>query len=228
MTVHFPTDTAWSLILGARNRSPQQFEQLVNLYWQPVCGCLQRRWNLSSDDAADLTQEFFVRLFEDDSLKDASPERGRFRTFIKLKLRDLVVDDLRKRAAQKRGGAARFVAIDAAKAEPIDPGLAPDEAFDRAWASAVLARSIRDLETALVEEGKETSYRAFFECVLSKPSKSYKECAASLGIKESDVRNWVFRARAQLKEIVLAHVRASVEHESDADAELSSLLKLLE
>jgi RNA polymerase sigma factor (sigma-70 family) len=232
-SARFPNQTAWTVILEARDpASPERrdrLERLTALYWRPVYGHLCAQWNLAPDDAADLTQEFFLRFLEEGFLRGASPERGRFRTFLKMKLRDLVIDDLRRRSALKRGGAERFVAIGSEGApEPRWKGLQPDEAFDREWASCLMAEAIRALEKSLKEEGGQTVFGAFRHCVLLKPPKSYRDCAASLGLKESDVRNYVFRGRTLLRETVRRLVRESVERESDVEEELAYLLRLFD
>lgn len=229
----FPNQTAWTVILEAQDpASPERrarLERLAALYWKPVRNHLRLQWNLASDDAADLTQEFFLRFLEEGFLKGAAPERGRFRTFLKMKLRDLVIDDLRRRTALKRGGAAKFVPIDSEAAqEPRWKGLQPDEAFDREWASCLMSESIRSLETALQAEGHDNVFQALQHCVLLKPAKSYRDCAALLGIKESDVRNYVFRARTLLRETVRRHVRDSVAQEGEVEEELAHLLRLFE
>lgn len=223
----FPAQTAWTVVLDARDpASPTRrarLERLAAAYWRPVCAHLRASWGLGAEDAADLTQEFFLRFLEDDFLRDAAPERGRFRTFLKMKLRDLVIDDLRRRSAQKRGGRETFVAIDAAAAvEPPSKGLRPDEAFDREWASCLMDQAIR----ALQGEAQDVVYQAFRRCVLSKPPASYRDCAEALGIKESDVRNYVFRARGQLREAVRRLVRDSVAVEGEVEEELAYLLGL--
>src|SRR5215831_1291017 len=144
----FPTQTAWSLILNARDpNSPERrlhLDRLFSTYWKPVYWALIRTWKLEPEDAADLTQEFFLRLSEEHSLEDASPERGRFRTFIRLQLHSLVVDDLRRKASRKRGGDRRFVSIDARNLpEPGAPGLTPEETFDRDWALSLMSEAVR-------------------------------------------------------------------------------------
>lgn len=229
----FPNQTAWTVILEAQDpASPERrarLERLASLYWKPVHNHLRLQWNLAADDAADLTQEFFLRFLEVDFLRGAAPDRGRFRTFLRMKLRDLVIDDLRRRSALKRGGGAKVVAIDSAGLqEPRWKGLQPDEAFDREWAACLMAESIRDLETALQAQGHENVFRALQHCVLLKPAKSYRDCAALLGIKESDVRNYVFRARTLLRETVRRHVRESVAPEGEVEEELAHLLRLFE
>lgn len=228
----FPSQTAWSAVIEVRDGgSPdrrQRMEELVSSYWKPVYWHLVRRWNLRAEDAADLTQEFFLKLFDQDELKGASPERGRFRTFLKLKLKDLVIEDLRRSSAQKRGGARRFVAIDGVEGlEPRWQGQSPEEAFDRDWALCLMGEATKSLEGMLKADGKEVVYRAFQACVLAAAPKSYRDCASELGIGEGDVRNYVFRARNLLKDIVRRHVRESVGEDAEVDGELAYLMDLV-
>jgi len=232
----FPAPTAWSTILLAGNReSPEwkhRLDGLVRTYWRPVYWYLFRRWNLTREDASDLTQEFFVKLVEEGFLNEASPERGRFRTFLQLKLRDLVVDELRRRSAIKRGGGARPVPLDAGlekgMPEPKWRGLKPEEELDRLWVSHLLSLAMTELESRLKAEGKEAMFQSLLQCAVESPLKSYRECAESLGIKESDVRNYVFRARGHLMTILRRHVKDSVSSESEVEDELAYLMGLLE
>jgi RNA polymerase sigma-70 factor (ECF subfamily) len=231
----FPAATAWSVVVGARDRNAPGWEEhldaLVRRYWKPVCRYLIRRWNCAPEDAADLTQEFFGRLYERNFIEDAAPERGRFRTFLKLKLRDLVVDDLRRRSAQKRGGAAGVVSLDAIERDrsraPEWAGLSPEEEFDRLWAVELLNSAVAELEERLRAEGKPEIYRAFWGCTLAEPPKSYQECADELGVRVRDVGHYVFRARMKLRKILYDLVRALVEKEEDVADEVSHLLRLL-
>lgn len=230
--VPFPDQTAWPVILGAASRGTAEgerhFEAMVQAYWRPVFWSLARQWRCPHEDALDLTQEFFLRLYEKDFLEKAAPERGRFRTFLKLQLRNLAIDDLRRRRAQKRGGAAARVALqDAAGTEPAWSGLGPEEEFDRLWAAELLSRSLRELEETLNEEGKELHYRAFSNCCSTRFPMSYRQCAESLGIKETDVRGFIYRSRQRLRDILVRRVRETVEHEHDAEDELNGLLQLL-
>ena len=51
-------------------RSPQSdvrrtaFDALATAYWKPVFKYVRLKWHASPDDAADLTQGFFLRVFE--------------------------------------------------------------------------------------------------------------------------------------------------------------------
>src|SRR5204863_7429849 len=129
----------WTSILQAADRTSQEWKArmdlLVQRYWKPICWYIRRRWNCTPEDAADLTQEFFSQLTEENFLLQASPERGRFRTFLKLKLRDLVLQELRRRSAEKRGGRVGVVSIDQADADAgfdvSSPERTPEEEFER-------------------------------------------------------------------------------------------------
>ena len=229
--VPFPAQTAWSMILGAASRGTADgeghFEAMVRAYWRPVFWYLAKKWGCPREDARDLTQEFFLRLYEKDFLEKAAPERGRFRTFLKLQLRNLVVDDLRHRNAQKRGGAAARVPLADEGNEPAWSGGGAEEEFDRLWAAEFLTLAMAELEEALKREGKEVQYRAFSNCCASPAPMSYRQCADSLGLKEAEVRGYIYRTRQRLKEILARRAKETVEHEGDAEDELNGLLQLL-
>lgn len=231
----FPAATAWSVIVGARDRTSPDWEKhldsLIRRYWKPVCRYLIRRWNCTPEDAADLTQEFFGRLYEKNFIEGAAPERGRFRTFLKLKLRDLVVDDLRRKSALKRGGPAGIVSLQALEGDrskqPAWAGLSPEEEFDRLWAVELLNSAVAKLEETLRAEGKPELYQAFWSCTLAEPPKSYQECADKLGVRVRDVGHYVFRARFKLRNIIIDLVRELVEKEEEVADEVSHVLSLL-
>jgi RNA polymerase sigma factor (sigma-70 family) len=231
----FPAGTAWSNIFGAADRSSVEWKSrldlLVRRYWKPICWYIRRRWNCSPEDAADLTQEFFSQLTEDNFLTQASPERGRFRTFLKLKLRDLVLQELRRRSAEKRGGRAAMISIDqedaAAGFELSSPGRTPEEEFDRVWANSQLSAAIEELKGTLKSRGKEVMFEAFWNCAVSTPSLSYRDCAEKLGLASQDVANYVFNARGDLRKILLRQIRESVETDAEAAQEFIYMLELL-
>lgn len=227
----FPSQTAWSTVLHARDRKApdwkRDFERLVEKYWKPVYWYLVRRWKCPREHAADLTQEFFTLLFEDDVLKGASPERGRFRTFLKLKLRDVVIDDLRRRSAQKRGGGHAIRPLLDEHDEPVlSSGPAPDEEFDRLWAGCLLADSLRELQKRYTGGERGRMFEAFHACTMAAPPQTYREAAAALGIKETDVHNYLIRLRSEFREILMERVRDSVETADEAQEELNELLTL--
>ena len=99
--------TRWSLVvLAARGDAPgaaAALEELCRAYWYPLYVFARRR-GLAPEHAADVTQDFFLRLIERNSLGNADPARGRFRTFLLGAMSHVIDDDARRAGAQKRGG----------------------------------------------------------------------------------------------------------------------------
>src|SRR5713101_3725003 len=84
---------------GAR----EALERLCSIYWYPVYGFVRRQVHDASA-AQDLTQEFFFRLLEKKSLRVASRQRGRFRSFLLSSVRNFLANERDREGAVKRGG----------------------------------------------------------------------------------------------------------------------------
>src|SRR5262245_34400396 len=57
------------------------FDVLVRAYWKAVFKYVRLKWHVTPDQAADLTQAFFLRAFEKEFFTAFDPSRARFRTF---------------------------------------------------------------------------------------------------------------------------------------------------
>ena len=74
----FPT-TRWTIVSAAGCHSLNSAEALNELcaaYWFPVYAFIRRR-GYSQEAAEDLSQEFFARILERDTLSGARRERGK-------------------------------------------------------------------------------------------------------------------------------------------------------
>src|SRR6185436_13253044 len=109
--------THWSVVLAAKNgdapRANEALEQLCRTYWPPLYAFIRREGH-DEADAKDLTQEFFLKLIERDYLQHLKHQRGRFRSFMLTLLKNFLLEQRGRAAAQKRGGGKIFV--------PLDPG----------------------------------------------------------------------------------------------------------
>src|SRR5262245_45900099 len=80
----FPT-THWSRVVAAGDRdAPGARDALAELcaaYWFPVYAFIRRRGH-DPERALDLTQDYFARLLEKDTVAAADSVRGRFRSFL--------------------------------------------------------------------------------------------------------------------------------------------------
>jgi RNA polymerase sigma-70 factor (ECF subfamily) len=219
----FP-ETRWSQLLELRDpahpRYAEHLEGLARRYWKPAYLYVRAIRSLSAEDAEDLTQQFFAALLARGSLESLSPERGSFRGFLKTALRRFAVDsDRRKAARQPRDGARLFSCGEAEALWKLDPGLGPEEAFDREWAREVLAEAVARLET----ECPGLPYRLFREYCLGEPT-SYPELARRHGVSEDDVRNGLRTARQRGREILKGLLSDYLLPGEDVESELRFIL----
>ena len=177
----FPS-THWSRILRGPDGGPraagsislrrrESLEALAAAYWKPVYAYMRTRWARSNEDAKDCTQAFFLWMLESGFLETASPERGRFRGYIKQALENFLTDLERKRTTLKRGGGHRFVPVDDEERpalELIDSSeRSPGDVLDELWRSELLERGLGTLERELMEVGKQTVFEVFRDYFLT-------------------------------------------------------------
>lgn len=107
--------THWSVVLAAGAEwSPaaqEALERLCRTYWSPLCTYVRHR-GFSSEDAEDLTQQFFARFLEQKRYRLAERDRGRFRSFLLTCLKNFLVSEGRRASAQKRGGGMAMHSLD--------------------------------------------------------------------------------------------------------------------
>src|SRR6185503_5342553 len=157
----FPT-THWSVVLHAGAGSDSQvhaaLESLCRQYWYPLYAFV-RRQGRAHHEAEDCTQEFLARLLASDGIARARPERGRFRTFLLTALRNFLTNEWQRTQAAKRGGGAAMVSLDWQDAErrfahePADPGLTPEQSFDRNWALGLIETALAGLRAEYEKRG---------------------------------------------------------------------------
>jgi RNA polymerase sigma-70 factor (ECF subfamily) len=228
--------TQWSVVLRAgRNDTPRAQQALARLcqtYWYPLYAHVRRRGH-GAHDAQDLTQEFFARLLARQTLERADPARGRFRTFILTALDRFLADEWDKSQAQKRGGATEILSLDLAAAErrfDLEPAdtAAPDQAFDRQWALALLETVLNRLEDEYRCDGKANWFGALQPTLTgARESQPYAELAANLGSSEGAVKVAVHRLRKRYRVLLQAEIVETVATPEEAPEEMRYLLRAL-
>ncbi len=107
--------TQWSIVLQAAqpgdSAARAALELLCRRYWFPLYAFARRRM-ATVPEAQDLTQEFFLRLLEKNSLAAATPERGRFRSFLLTSLKNFLANEWDRANAQKRGSGRKRLSLD--------------------------------------------------------------------------------------------------------------------
>jgi RNA polymerase sigma-70 factor (ECF subfamily) len=232
----FPT-TCWSQVGpgaagGGDGVTDRALERLASRYWRPIRDWLSAELRLERDAAAELTQDFFVWVIESGFLKKADPERGRFRAFLKVALRNYARDANRRATAARRGGGRQFISLEAEDEDeqPFDAAdpnaLRPDELLDARWRRDLVQTALQELEKELVATGKSAMFATFRDYFLdASPDVDYRAVAQRNGITVTDVTNWLSRTKKRFREHLLAIVTDTVRDAAALEEELRWLFQ---
>jgi RNA polymerase sigma-70 factor (ECF subfamily) len=226
--------TDWFMIAAAARNSCAEsrsaLEQLCRIYWYPLYAFV-RRQGYRPEDAQDLTQEFFARVIEKNSLSSADRERGKFRTFLLSSLKHFLVNEWEKACAAKRGG-GHVISWDQQSAEArylAEPrhDLSPDRLYEQHWAATLFERVMDRLRAEYVQSGKESLFTRLSDAVFGEKDLSYATIAHELDMSEGAVKVAAHRLRQRCGEMLQAEVAQTVQSPSDVDDEVRYLLHLL-
>jgi RNA polymerase sigma-70 factor (ECF subfamily) len=170
--------------------SPPSWDEIVREHSARVYR-LAYRLTGNPQDAEDLTQETFLRVFR--SLSSYTP--GTFEGWLHRITTNLFLDQARRRARIRM----ESMGEDAARIVSTDDHGRPERGFEH-------ANLDNDVQRAL--DALRPEYRAAV-VLCDIEGLSYEEIAVTLGVKLGTVRSRIHRARAQLRE-ALAHRRPEV------------------
>ncbi|MBK1830572.1 sigma-70 family RNA polymerase sigma factor [Verrucomicrobiaceae bacterium R5-34] len=195
----------------------------IDRYWKPVSVVIQSK-GVPFGRVEDLTQDFFVKLIEDDFVSRATQEKGRFRSFLLKALRDFLVDDMRKFMAQKRGGSFERVELRDDSAVLRDDQLL----FDKTWAKTLFDAAIEKTAKEIIEKKGEEKWQAT-RYFLSGEGKelSYVELGQILGVSENAAKTHVSRLRSRLRENLREQISLTVGAPHEVDEELAFLREVM-
>ena len=230
----FPT-THWTLLAAATLNGDTQgrsaLEQLCREYHRPVFAVLRAR-GFAEDEAADLTQDFFLRLFETQAWKRADRERGRFRSFLLGTLTHMLQHAWAAKSRQKRGGGTTAESLDAAQEQGVEIAGATDfqanAAFDREWALRLIQAAFAKVEGEFAEAGRVEEFavlRRFLPGV--EAPLRYDEAALLLGKTEGGVKSMIHRLRDSYRSTLRGLVARTVSAAHEVDDELAYLHTVL-
>jgi RNA polymerase sigma factor (sigma-70 family) len=228
--------TRWSMVLNAKNKSApgskEALESLCQTYWYPIYAFV-RGTGRAPPEAQDLTQDFFVRLLTKDFLRVVTPEKGRFRTFLRMALTRFLANEWDRARAQKRGGGATHVSFDTALAEERlgreqGRGLAPDRMYDRSWALTLLDEALVRLEQEYGAEGKTGLWLQLQpHLTAERGAIDYGEIAVALGLTEGAARVALHRFRKRFREVFRLTVADTVSTPEEVECEMRLVLEIL-
>jgi RNA polymerase sigma-70 factor (ECF subfamily) len=209
--------TMWTALVRAHGSGPDADHQLLARLIERYQGAAYRYLTAAtgdSDVAAELFQEFAVRFLRGD-FRRASPDRGRFRDYLRTTLINLV----RRRPGVARPGPAAAVEPDQLAAGTEDPAAAADESFLAHWRQSLLEAAWKGLE-----EAERTGGPPYFTALrfrADRPDAPSGEVATALTERlkpaepftDAGVRKLLQRGREMLTDLLVAEVAASVPTE---------------
>jgi len=227
--------THWSVVLNAGHsettRGKDALAALCETYWYPLYTYV-RRQGQSPQDAEDLTQGFFARLLESESLAGVSPEKGKFRTFLLVALKRFLANEWHRAQTQKRGGASFRVPLQGHTAEtryiaePVEH-LTAEKLYERRWAltllDCVLVRLGDEFDTP---EKKELFKKLKPYLMAEKGAIPYADAAIALSMNEGALKVAVHRLRRRFRELFREEVAQTVARSEEIEDEIRHLLSV--
>jgi RNA polymerase sigma-70 factor (ECF subfamily) len=205
---------------------------LCRAYWYPLYAFV-RSSGQGPEEARDLTQEFFARLLEKKWLKDADPERGKFRTFLLSAIKHFLANEWHRGQALKRGGGRKLIELDALEAEErfaMEPreSATPEAIYERRWALQLLERAQTRLAQEAAVTGGAEKLRALEPALTGeRTDATYEALAVELKTTSSTVKSWVLRLRRRFRELLRAEAQETLGPGENVDEELRGLLSVL-
>lgn len=225
-------ETAWTVVIAAgattEPRAHAALTQLCRTYWRPIYAYL-RRSGYNTHDAQDRTQSFFQDLLQEKTLRRASREKGRFRSFLLGALKRCLADEQTQRHTLKRGSGIQFISTNDLDAEElhhlqVDREAAPDEILDARWAGVVLECALEKVRAECAADGKTEVFEALYPFLAgTKPHVSYQEVADRMNIGLAAVTTLIYRLRRQFATAVRREIMQTVSAPHEVDDELRRL-----
>lgn len=227
--------THWSIVLeagrgGTCADADGALAQLCQKYWFPLYAYVRRRVH-DTNEAQDLTQEFFARLLEKEILAEADPDRGRFRSFLLTAMQNFLTNEWRKAQANKRGGGAKLLSLDFSAGDSklnFEPGhdWTAERIFERNWGITLLEHVLARLRDEYATAGKENMFAALRPFISSNRDEgSFAALGEQLEMTEGAAKVAAHRLRKRYRELLRAELAQTVADPADVDAEIAWLFQ---
>lgn len=226
---HGMPSTHWSLVrrtgLGDLEARREALGELLTRYLPALRSYLLAGMRIPEDRVEDLIQGFVgEKVLAQELLAHADQRRGRFRSFLVASLHRYVVSEDRRERARKRGGGLLMPLGQAAGA--TDPAPGPTDAFDAAWARALLGDVLVAMRRAT--DSRPDVWGVFEARVLpemrGEAPLSYEELASRFALKSPDhACNLLITAKRMYVRLLRQHIGAYEQEEGAIDEEIRSL-----
>jgi RNA polymerase sigma factor (sigma-70 family) len=170
------------------------WEELVQRYHRRIYNICYR-FAGSADDAQDLTQEVFIKMYR--TLNTYDMERGAFMTWVTTMARNLLVDHFRKTKQDRVTDSLDVAPTEREDAMPLseqlpDTGLAPDVRAQSQQVGETVHKALQKLSPDLREA----------VILRDLQDMDYKDIATVLKVPEGTVKSRINRGRAELARLL--------------------------
>jgi RNA polymerase sigma factor (sigma-70 family) len=230
--------THWTVVLAARDQgSPQARQALESLcatYWYPIYAYIRRR-GYASDEAGDLTQDFFTRLLARNDFAKVDPAKGKFRFWLLAACKHSLLSYQSWKSASKRNPPGVKILpldfVDAASRygarEPIETET-PERRFDREWALTLLESVFARLEQEVVTRDKERLYKRLKPALMGdRAAEAYVLIAEEFAMTEGAVKAAVHRLRKRFRKLLTQEIARTVAGDLQVHQEIDDLFRAL-
>jgi RNA polymerase sigma factor (sigma-70 family) len=202
-------------------------ENFCETYWGPIHS-LAKKIDFPGLEPADLTQDFFLRFVERNSLGNLSEGRGKLRSWLKVSFRNFCLDVIRREQRQKRAIPNRAELTEADEFAQSQEATAELEAnFDREWAQALFKRAQSKLQKQYTDNNRATLFEEISPLLTDPDFRPTARLAARLHITDTALRATMKRFTTEFAILLREEVAATLQHRSDVDDELRYLLRAL-
>jgi len=225
--------TNWAELGRAAQAEPVPLDRLIRAYWQPLRIHLLASFPSLKDQADTILQDFAEdKILQQGWLAKADQNRGRFRDFLKISLRNFVLNRLS--TAEARNPA---IPLDDLPQELPEPQTVAEE-FDLAWARAVLAEALRRMEADCKDPAADQPRRSYIwemfrlrlldPIINGAPEMPYDQLIERFKLKSPmDASNTLLSAKRIFKTHLTAVIREYARQDSAAALEALALEEFL-
>ena len=229
--------THWTVVLEAAlpdgDGGKEAFARLYLDYWPPLYAYVRRR-GLSPEEAEDITQDFFTRILEKQSLSGLRREGGRFRSFLLGAMANFLADEWDRAQTQKRGSGRKPLSLDAEDGETrfqalaVASELTPESVFEKQWAKTLLEHVAEQLRADDAKLGKGALFDDLQPHLQSdRAGLPYAEIAARHSTSEGAIKVAVHRLRQRFGQRLREEIARTVSSPTEVDEELRHLIEVM-
>lgn len=226
--------TNWSVIHQLRGPDAElALATLCEQYWFPLYAYARSRVR-DVHQAQDLTQGFFTHMLAKNSLRQAAPDRGRFRAFLLTAMKNFMTNEHIRENALQRGGGRTLISLDFEDAErhfgktAVDH-MSADRIYERSWTLTLLDRVMDQLRAEFEQSDTISRFDALQPMLSSTAGDfNYETIAGTLEISETAARQAASRLRKRYRELLKSEVSRTLESSADVDDEIQRMFQALE